>query len=89
MPRGQARWDGRARWLLDLVAAEGGTTQPTTLAHALIALDRDHGRGAGLPARTQRRLDAQPVGDRPGLALEADLSRCPSFLLDIGGVRLR
>jgi hypothetical protein len=32
---GQARWDGRARWLLDQVAAEGGTTQPASSAACL------------------------------------------------------
>jgi hypothetical protein len=35
MPRGQARWDGRARWLLDQGAAEGGTIQPTSSAAGL------------------------------------------------------
>jgi hypothetical protein len=32
MPRGQVRWDGRARWLLHQGAAEGGTTQPRSSA---------------------------------------------------------
>jgi len=35
MPRGQARWDGRARWLLDQAAAEGGTAQPAGSAACL------------------------------------------------------
>jgi hypothetical protein len=37
MPRGQARWDGRARWLLDQAAAAGGSTQP---ARSAACLDR-------------------------------------------------
>jgi hypothetical protein len=35
MPQSQARWDGRARRLLDQAAAEGGTTQPASSAACL------------------------------------------------------
>jgi hypothetical protein len=35
MPRGQARWDGRARRLDGSSAAEGGTLQPARLAACL------------------------------------------------------
>jgi hypothetical protein len=35
LPQSQARWDGRARRLLDQAAAEGGTTQPARLAACL------------------------------------------------------
>jgi hypothetical protein len=48
MPQSQARWDGWARRLLDQAAAEGGTAQPASLAHASIVLDQGHGKDAGL-----------------------------------------
>jgi hypothetical protein len=57
-PRGQARWDGPARWLPDQAAADGGITQPRS--SALVPANMS---GSRLPSRRRRgRWVAQAVG---------------------------
>jgi hypothetical protein len=48
LPRGQGRWDGRARRLLDQAPPKAAPPSRRVRPHALIALDQGHGRDAGL-----------------------------------------
>jgi Transposase IS116/IS110/IS902 family len=44
MPRGQARWDGRARWLMDQAPPKAAPHSRRVRPHTSIALDQGHGR---------------------------------------------
>jgi hypothetical protein len=64
LPGGQARWDGRARWLLEQTPPKAAPPSQRVRPYALIALDRGHGirsAGGGVPCGLGGKKGQEPA----------------------------